>query len=107
MNILSRQQPAKRGLPDAIGQLTGLETLILTSNQLTALPKSIVALTNLTWLNLQMNPRLIRTAQTVAVTSTNPIPSGNEYASLLLHHSRESRLLLVARKVPTSSRVTS
>ena len=55
------------GLPDAIGQLTGLEGLSLHSNQLTALPESIVALTKLTWLDLSYNPRLIRTAQSVAV----------------------------------------
>ena len=55
------------GLPDAIGQLTGLKTLFLDSNQLTALPESIVALTNLTELDLSDNPPLIRSAQSAAV----------------------------------------
>ena len=54
------------GLPDAIGQLTGLKQLYL-SNQLTALPESIVALTNLTTLRLHSNPLLIRSAQSAAV----------------------------------------
>ena len=41
--------------------------LILSYNQLTALPESIVALTNLAWLFIHNNPRLIRTAQCAAV----------------------------------------
>ena len=63
--LLSDNQLA--GLPDAIGQLTGLKNLWLGSNQLTALPESIVALTNLTELDLDYNPPLIRSAQSAAV----------------------------------------
>ena len=63
--LLTNNQLA--GLPDAIGQLTGLKKLWLHNNQLTALPESIVALTNLTWLNLDYNPPLIRSAQSAAV----------------------------------------
>jgi hypothetical protein len=48
-------------------QLTGLKKLCLYSNQLTALPESIVALTNLTTLYLFNNPPLIRSAQSAAV----------------------------------------
>jgi len=55
------------GLPDAIGQLTGLKRLSLNNNQLTALPESIVALTNLEELDLCNNPPLIRSAQSAAV----------------------------------------
>ena len=55
------------GLPDAIGQLTGLKELSLSSNQLAALPESVVALTNLTRLTLRRNPPLIRSAQSAAV----------------------------------------
>jgi hypothetical protein len=55
------------GLPDAIGQLTGLKTLYLHFNQLTALPESIVALTNLRYLDLSHNPHLIRSAQSAGI----------------------------------------
>jgi hypothetical protein len=44
-----------------------LKALLLHNNQLTALPESIVALTNLTELYLDRNPPLIRTAQSAAV----------------------------------------
>jgi hypothetical protein len=43
-----------------------LKTLTLSNNQLTALPESIVALTNLWELNLDNNP-LIPSAQSAAV----------------------------------------
>ena len=63
------------GLPDAIGQLTGLKSLVLGYNPLTALPESIVALTSLTKLNLgaqpliayPINPSLVRSARSAAV----------------------------------------
>jgi Leucine-rich repeat (LRR) protein len=54
-------------LPEAIGQLTGLETLRLDNNQLTALPDSIVGLTNLTYLRLDNNRDFIRSEQSAAV----------------------------------------
>jgi hypothetical protein len=44
-----------------------LKTLRLNSNQLTALPESIVALTNLTTLNLRYNTSFTRSAQSAAV----------------------------------------
>ena len=44
-----------------------MEYLNLDDNQLTALPESIVALTNLTELDLWHNPPLIRSALSVAV----------------------------------------
>ena len=45
----------------------GLEKLYLDSNELTAVPDSIVVLTNLTTLNLRRNPPLIRSPQSAAV----------------------------------------
>ena len=39
-------------LPDAIGKLTQLTTLLLNNNQLTTLPDAIGKLTQLTYLNL-------------------------------------------------------
>jgi hypothetical protein len=48
-------------------QLTGLKKLCLYSNQLTALPESIVALTNLTWLCFGYNPLLFCSAHSAAV----------------------------------------
>ena len=46
--------------------MTGLETLSLFSNQLTALPESIVELA-IYELDLDDNPQLIRSAQSAAV----------------------------------------
>ena len=48
--------------------MTGLETLSLFSNQLTALPESIVELA-IYELDLDDNPPLIRSAQSAAVQS--------------------------------------
>ena len=44
-----------------------MKTLNLEDNELTALPESIVSLTNLTRLYLSGNPRLLRSTQSTAV----------------------------------------
>jgi Leucine-rich repeat (LRR) protein len=74
-------------LPDAIGQLAGLRNPFLNGKRnqlsaLSALPESIVALTNLTSLALYDNPLSIRSAQSAAVQAWLRIVSGGAGGNL-------------------------